>query len=236
MRSQIANTALGIAGMMILATVPAYCDNLMISFNIGTGSGHWSETLAGVANNTPSTTFTLDQLIVKDINTSVTETFNLASGFFTLAFNTASTGTTSTGLMITNVGTGTGNKFANVGTGVNLYSALTSLAWVDGNGAGSQSANMTTLNQTVSGTVGVTTTSATSTFLSDLGITATSALDIQGGISGSGSAGAGTISSDTIALTMQGSLVTPEPASVFLFGTGLIALGMIARKRRPAKI
>jgi hypothetical protein len=91
---------------------------------------------------------------------------------------------------------------------------------------------MSTLSESITAgsLVGVNT-----SFLADLHLpTNITTLSISGGISGSGSNGSGTISSDTIVLTDTAD-VLPEPSSFVLLIAGMAAASVIAWKRRAAK-
>lgn len=77
--------------------------------------------------------------------------------------------------------------------------------------------------------------SESASLLSDFGFGTSQAFSLIGSyISGTGAAGTGTTaytaSSDAVVLT-----ATPEPVSLFLTGTGLLAVGLLARKKKVTR-
>jgi hypothetical protein len=72
-----------------------------------------------------------------------------------------------------------------------------------------------------------------STLLSDLGITGVSSQSLSGGgLVGTGSNYTYMVTSDGLDATLVGA--TPEPASFFLFGTGLAAIVLVAARRKKS--
>jgi hypothetical protein len=207
MKKQIFNHLMGIAGLLVMGAAPAL-PSTVLSFTFQPSSGSYSGTTQ--ANTTG--TFYLEQLTesvngVATVYLPGTTSFANLTNMIEVLFNNATQSMTMTA-------EATGTNFQ-VPVGTSLYSATTTLSDT-GTPGGSG-----TLTETVTGvTHGV-----NATFLSELGLAANSNFDISGTITGSN----GTIGSETLNLTLA-----PEPASLFMFGAGLLLVAFVIRKRRLA--
>jgi hypothetical protein len=210
MKKLIAKNVLGIGGMLILFAAPAL-PSTVFNFNFDGGSTSAAVTGTGA---TTSGSFKVDNVTeTGGVTASWPSSLSGSTLLFQIAFNNSTGNLTITSLAASTCNPcGTAEALTDLGV---LYNASTTLT---GGVTGPS------LNETVSGTW----TGVNTTFLTELGLAAGTTFTISGSISGSSTA----VSSDTLALTAQAPVVTPEPASMFLFGAGLLTIGILARKRR----
>jgi hypothetical protein len=209
---QLTKITLGLAAMMAMAAVPAF-PSTVLNFNFGSGTSN-SLTCCSSTESGSFTVTQLQELSYSGVTLIGTTTYNLTPGEFVINFNNATQS-----LSIATVANETGTPFTNVQS-TNVYNATTSLV--------QQGGNTTSLSETASAS-GI---SLNATFLGDLGLAAGATFTLSGGITGSNT----TINSDSLSLGTAANVSTPEPASMFMLGSGLLALGAIIRKRRTAKI
>ena len=213
MKKTLLKTTLGIALGLCAFAVPGYSSTIL-QFGKGTaGNG----TMVGSVGNLDVGVLTLN------VN-GLTSTWTFGAGGF-LHFNFDTSANTFT-LSTTGGGANLpaapspnaagGGSLQNLAGNVALFSASTNLAIT------TNSVNPPNYTFGGGGTINPAANSGT-TFLADLGLLTTTTFTISGGVNGLSN---GVISSDTITLT-----ATPEPSTVILFATGLIAVAGFGRKR-----
>jgi hypothetical protein len=208
MKKQFAKFALGIIGALAVAA-PAF-PSTVLNFNFDSGST--SGTVSGTGSGTTGN-FSVDD-VAESGGVVSNWPQSLPGGPTTLLFKISFGGGDLTIQSLAASGCnpcgGSSKPLTDLGT---LYSAPTTLT---GGVTGSS------LLETVSGTW----TNVNATFLSELGLAAGTTFTIAGQISGSSTA----VTSDTLTLTAIAP--TPEPASIFLLGAGLLTFAVILRKRQ----
>jgi hypothetical protein len=218
---KLMKTGFGLAAMLIGMSLPAY-SNTVLSFNMSGISS--SVDLSG--SNMSSATFVQFNQFTETVN-GVSTLFpggfpGTVADLFEMTFNSANSGTS--GLAFSNDAnsgsTPTGQTLTGGTTPISLYSAVSSLTFTNTSGGGSLAESFHGIASGV-----------TASFLTELGLPAGTTFLITGGISGTCTgactSGTGTVTSDSITFT-----ALPEPRPVYLLGAGLLALIVIARKRR----
>jgi hypothetical protein len=132
------------------------------------------------------------------------------------------------------------NPLAGAGTTaspVTLFTITFASALANFNGASSTSLNVPFVG---SGAPVISSVTANTSLLADLGLTGYIPSVLGGGVIGSGTvtSGTGTYSStsNTLQIALNAPAPTPEPASMFLMGSGLLAGVLIVRRRKASSL
>lgn len=244
MTNRFLSTASVIALGLLAAVAPAY-SSTSLTFETSAGAG--SVTINGNTQNSSETLTSLSGIEYNEVvisgatDTADNGTWSLAAAGGTTGYATLSWSggtlqlsgefTTCSGCVGT-VGTGAAN--INLGTGGHalsgiLESGTTSLLY--GTTPGFTTTNNAANVQFAAGT----SLTEVANLIADLGLTGTNAAYTSspaGGISAAGTASSGTYTMTAYSETLDVTIAsTPEPVSFFLLGSGLLGIGLIARKR-----
>jgi hypothetical protein len=194
-------------------------------------------TILSMTNTANGGTITTSNGTVTALSGIPLNTLNIVGG---ATYTLSNTVETLSGLILTVTGAVYNGATPLAGAGttaspVTLFTITFASALANFNGASSTSLNVPFVG---SGAPVITSVTANSSLLTDLGLTGYVPTVGGGGVIGSGTVtgGNGTYSStsNTLSIGLNAPAPTPEPASMFLMGSGLLAGVMIVRRRKAA--
>jgi hypothetical protein len=258
---KILRNTFGLAALICAASVPGYCATAFLSYGgswttlSGTSSSEIVVNCAGTCSNTNETLSSFSVPITSVQISGTTDTADIGTWSITGGTESYSlSGGTVTVTVNGTIGTCTGCVgTTNLGGGL-VTGALETITYTGLTGTAGSPPFSSTLTGTSFDTTGASKTgfnlnlgAATSVtdlglLLTDLGETATTSsvtTTPASGVNGAGTSGTGNgnhsfngAGSDILGVTLTS---TPEPVSFILFGTGLMAVALIARRRRVSQ-